>query len=251
MSENFIFAYLGISVPLMINDVNIYYVIIGIIALVVSRFVSVAVVAFFVNPFKKEKIPLSHQLVMTMGGLRGAVAFYLALNVSSEYKHLIITTTISLILFTVIGMGSATPFFLKWLDKTFPQDSILNKETDEDKPLMTGDGNKNQFEDDQFYIDPRHSIGMFSRAENIEQNYLQKYLRKDGWAGAEDLYEGNNGVHMSIHNIEKRVTERLGDLSPNRKSNLVNKEMQNRIASSIKRKKEEESAKNLKDNSDI
>lgn len=110
MSENFIFAYVGISVPLMINDVNIYYVLIGIVALVVSRFLSVLIVALCVNPFKKDKILFAHLLVMTIGGLRGAVAFYLALNVSSEYKHLIITTTISLILFTVIGMGSLTPF---------------------------------------------------------------------------------------------------------------------------------------------
>ena len=45
MSENFIFAYVGISVPLMINDVNIYYVLVGIVALVASRFISVIVVA--------------------------------------------------------------------------------------------------------------------------------------------------------------------------------------------------------------
>lgn len=45
MSENFIFAYVGISVPLMINDVNLWYVLIGIVALIVSRFLSVAIVA--------------------------------------------------------------------------------------------------------------------------------------------------------------------------------------------------------------
>jgi hypothetical protein len=45
MSENFIFAYVGISVPLMINDVNIYYVLVGIVALVTSRFLSVLIVA--------------------------------------------------------------------------------------------------------------------------------------------------------------------------------------------------------------
>ena len=72
---------------------------------------------------------------MTIGGLRGAVAFYLALNVSSEYKHLIITTTISLILFTVIGMGSATPFVIKFLNKAFPQDEIIFKQNEEETPL--------------------------------------------------------------------------------------------------------------------
>jgi NhaP-type Na+/H+ or K+/H+ antiporter len=72
---------------------------------------------------------------MTIGGLRGAVAFYLALNVSSEYKHLIITTTISLILFTVIGMGSATPIFIKYLNKKFSEDEIIVKPSEDEMPL--------------------------------------------------------------------------------------------------------------------
>lgn len=45
MSENFIFAYVGISVPLMINDVNLSYVAYGTLALVSSRFLSVVIVA--------------------------------------------------------------------------------------------------------------------------------------------------------------------------------------------------------------
>lgn len=45
MSENFIFAYVGISVPLMINDVSISYVLIGIVALIVSRFLSVVIIS--------------------------------------------------------------------------------------------------------------------------------------------------------------------------------------------------------------
>ena len=45
---------------------------------------------------------------MSYGGLRGAVAFYLSLNVNTEYKHLIIMLTICLILFTIIGLGTTT-----------------------------------------------------------------------------------------------------------------------------------------------
>jgi len=62
---------------------------------------------------------------MTYGGLRGAVAFYLALEVHSEFSSMLITTTISLILFTVVGLGTTTMPLLLLLNKWFPQDHIL------------------------------------------------------------------------------------------------------------------------------
>lgn len=211
----------------------------------VSRFVSVVVVALFVNPFKHEKIPFSHQLVMTMGGLRGAVAFYLALNVSSEYKHLIITTTISIILFTIIGMGSVTPFFLKWLDKTFPQDEILNKESEEDQPLTDNDANG--FDPKSFQpsdVAARKSLGVWSKAENIQKDYMQTVLRRPGWEGRMDKKDKTNAdqrvkqhenIEQHIKEEEKRLTDMRGDLSPNRTSNAVTQEIQNRLTNSVQR----------------
>lgn len=239
MSENFIFAYVGISVPLMINDVNYNYVAIGCVALISSRFLSVVLVSICVNPFKKEKIPFSHQIVMTIGGLRGAVAFYLALNVSSEYKHLIITTTISLILFTVIGMGSATPFCLKWLNKTFPEDEIIMEPNEEQVPL-----NQDQdWEQKDEYHDAKlrergHSFGMISQAEDFDQKYFQRFLRKDGWRhyfegeGQKNEKEGGDDVQISIQEYYRRMTKNYGDLSPHRTSHLVNQELGNRLTDS-------------------
>jgi NhaP-type Na+/H+ or K+/H+ antiporter len=128
ISENFIFAYLGISIPLMWSNFNWQLVLIGCIALVVSRTASVMIVSLFVNCFKKEKIPFSHQIVMSYAGLRGAVAFYLALNVHNSSKHLVIMTTMCLIMFTIIGMGSTTTCLLSWLNKVFPDDEILQEE---------------------------------------------------------------------------------------------------------------------------
>jgi NhaP-type Na+/H+ or K+/H+ antiporter len=65
---------------------------------------------------------------MTWGGLRGAVAFYLALKMNSEYKNLIITTTISLIVFTIIGLGSTTKLMITYLIHLFPEDNLLDTE---------------------------------------------------------------------------------------------------------------------------
>lgn len=117
MSENFLFCYLGISIPLTITNAKLSLIIVGIIALLVSRFLSVWMTALIINLTKsaRKHIPLTYTVVMTWGGLRGAVAFYLALKMNSEYKNLIITTTMSLIIFTIIGLGGTTKPVIKFL----------------------------------------------------------------------------------------------------------------------------------------
>lgn len=128
ISENFIFAYLGISIPLMWSNFEYSLVLIGCGALVISRTASVMIVSLIINCFREEKIPFSHQVVMSYAGLRGAVAFYLALNIHNSSKHLIIMTTMCLIMFTIIGMGSTTTCVLKILDRWFPEDEIIQDE---------------------------------------------------------------------------------------------------------------------------
>ncbi len=93
---------------------------------------------------------------MTYGGLRGAVAFYLALQVHNEYSSLIITTTISLIVFTVVGLGSTATPLLIYLNKTFPEDKIF---CNENVPLADQENEDAQIEDD------RRSIGVITRIE--------------------------------------------------------------------------------------
>lgn len=55
-TENFIFAYLGIWIPLMAKSINLYHVLIGLGAFILARPIGVFCVGFFINKFsKKEK----------------------------------------------------------------------------------------------------------------------------------------------------------------------------------------------------
>jgi sodium/hydrogen exchanger 8 len=73
---------------------------------------------------------------MWLSGLRGAVAFALAVtflenpHFGSEIKSSIFSTTIMVILFTVLGFGGMTPLFIKWL-KIIPDvsDNLKNNNT--------------------------------------------------------------------------------------------------------------------------
>jgi solute carrier family 9 (sodium/hydrogen exchanger), member 1 len=80
--ENFIFCYLGIIIPLMWNDFNLSHFGISVAALAVSRIISVIFITWFVNCFKKKSIPFSHQVALIFCGIRGAVSFYLVLNMT-------------------------------------------------------------------------------------------------------------------------------------------------------------------------
>lgn len=54
---------------------------------------------------------------------------------NSEYKNLIITTTIALIVFTIIGLGSTTKMVMYYLIKKFPEDKLLDSEETVSLPL--------------------------------------------------------------------------------------------------------------------
>jgi solute carrier family 9 (sodium/hydrogen exchanger), member 6/7 len=55
MSENFLFCYLGISIPIMFTSVKYSLVLVGIIALLVSRFFSVYITSIIINLCKISK----------------------------------------------------------------------------------------------------------------------------------------------------------------------------------------------------
>lgn len=63
------------------------------------------------------------------------MAFYLALEIHSESASLIITTTICMIIFSVVGLGMTTTPLLILLNKWFPQDKIFQTDT----PLAEGE----------------------------------------------------------------------------------------------------------------
>ena len=114
-TENFIFAYLGISIPLMLEEVNLSLAGIGIGALMISRAAAVFCTSYFVGLFDHKKVPLSHQIVFIYAGLRGAVAFYLALHYLQDHETTLLPCTMSILLFTVIILGGTTVFIMKIL----------------------------------------------------------------------------------------------------------------------------------------
>ncbi|KAG8187191.1 hypothetical protein JTE90_020062 [Oedothorax gibbosus] len=117
VAENFIFCYIGVS---MFTYQKHYwhagFIVTAFIAIAVGRALNIYPLSLLLNLGRHNKIPLSFQHVLFFSGLRGAMAFALAIrNTMSEQRHLMLTTTSLIAIFTVIVCGGFSTQLLAWL----------------------------------------------------------------------------------------------------------------------------------------
>jgi solute carrier family 9 (sodium/hydrogen exchanger), member 8 len=124
--EGFIFLYFGLGLLSFGVEYDPLFVLFAILAIFIGR-AHVFVVCWATQFLPGSKpVPMNQQLLMWFSGLRGAVAFALAVsfleedNFSSAIKGAIFGTTVLVILFTVIGLGGLTPYLLEWLEIVAP-----------------------------------------------------------------------------------------------------------------------------------
>uniref|UniRef100_A0A3B4FDD2 Cation/H+ exchanger transmembrane domain-containing protein n=1 Tax=Pundamilia nyererei TaxID=303518 RepID=A0A3B4FDD2_9CICH len=83
----------------------------------ISRAFNIYPLSFLLNLGRTNKIPCKFQHFMMFAGLRGAVAFRLAVKVTAkEVSHTIFTTTLLMIVFTIWVLGTAADPMLRRLD---------------------------------------------------------------------------------------------------------------------------------------
>lgn len=75
-----------------------------------SRACNIFPLSIMLNYFREHKITKKMQFIMWFSGLRGAIAFALSLNLQldSEVRHVIVTSTLILVLFTTLVLGGST-----------------------------------------------------------------------------------------------------------------------------------------------
>jgi NhaP-type Na+/H+ and K+/H+ antiporter len=74
----------------------------------VSRAAHVFTMSNLANCGRKTKITFKMQIVMWFAGLRGAIAFALALNIPGDNRPVLLTAALSVIIFTTIVCGGLT-----------------------------------------------------------------------------------------------------------------------------------------------
>ncbi|XP_042195329.1 sodium/hydrogen exchanger 9 [Callorhinchus milii] len=133
MAENFIFCYMGVALFTYQNHIfNALFIIGAFIAIFVARACNIYPLSFLLNLGRKQKIPWNFQHMMMFSGLRGAIAFALAIrDTDSKPKQMMFTTTLLIVFFTVWVFGGGTTQMLTWLQIRVGvnPDDELNMET--------------------------------------------------------------------------------------------------------------------------
>ncbi|KAJ6249004.1 sodium/hydrogen exchanger [Anaeramoeba flamelloides] len=147
VSENFIFIYLGLAAFSYSQLFKWKLILLSLLLCLISRFFNVYPLVWVINIFKpiKHKFQQKEQFVLWFAGLRGAIAFALTLMLTGEHGHIIMTTTLTIVFFTVFVFGGLTQPVLKKLDLAFK---------DEDEPLYKQKKKTRFLEFDRKYLKP-------------------------------------------------------------------------------------------------
>ncbi|XP_065496327.1 sodium/hydrogen exchanger 9 [Caloenas nicobarica] len=117
LAENVIFCYMGLALFTFQNHIfNPLFIFGAFVAVFAARACNIYPLSFLLNLGRKQKIPRNFQHMMMFSGLRGAIAFALAIqDTESQSKQMMFTTALLVVFFTVWVFGGGTTPMLTWL----------------------------------------------------------------------------------------------------------------------------------------
>lgn len=152
LSETFVFAYLGMQVAINGHRIDWGLILSSVPLMLVSRAINIFPLANLANYFRRYPIPKNVQTMQFACGLRGAIAYALALNLPSKAEGVrgnpaIETATLFTVFFTTIVFGGATGPLL----------SLLGLRGSNAVPLLESRPSTNNLEDNATSMSDRHA----------------------------------------------------------------------------------------------
>uniref|UniRef100_A0A8C5SD23 Sodium/hydrogen exchanger n=1 Tax=Laticauda laticaudata TaxID=8630 RepID=A0A8C5SD23_LATLA len=118
-AETIIFMFLGISaVNPKIWTWNTAFILLTLVFISIYRIIGVILQTWILNRYRMVQLGIIDQVVMSYGGLRGAVAFALVVLLDEnkvQDKNLFVSTTLIVVFFTVIFQGLTIKPLVQWL----------------------------------------------------------------------------------------------------------------------------------------
>lgn len=120
VADVIIFFFLGQVLVRETHEWSTSFTILVTVLCIIVRFISVFTLTYVANNWfhRVRMINFQEQIVMSCGGLRGAIAFSLSISISKsdvKYARLFVSTTLFVIIFTVFVLGSITKPIVKLL----------------------------------------------------------------------------------------------------------------------------------------
>uniref|UniRef100_A0A8D2LLR2 Sodium/hydrogen exchanger n=1 Tax=Varanus komodoensis TaxID=61221 RepID=A0A8D2LLR2_VARKO len=173
LAENVIFCYMGLALFTFQNHIfNALFIFGAIVAIFIARACNIYPISFILNLGRKQKIPRNFQHMMMFSGLRGAIAFALAIrDTESQPKQMMFTTTLLIVFFTVWVFGGGTTPMLAWLQIRVGIDPDEDLKTEPDtQPASNPDKNTTKAE----------SAWLFRIWYGFDHKYLKPILTHAG-----------------------------------------------------------------------
>ncbi|CAE5960307.1 unnamed protein product [Arabidopsis arenosa] len=172
LAETFTFIYMGFDIAMEQHSwSHVGFILFSILFIGVARAVNVFGCAYLVNLFRQEnqKIPMKHQKALWYSGLRGAMAFALALqslhDLPEGHGQIIFTATTTIVVVTVLLIGGSTGKMLEALE-------VVGDDLD--------DSMSEGFEEsDHRYVPPPFSIGASSDEDTLSSGSRFKMKLKE------------------------------------------------------------------------
>ncbi|XP_060625815.2 sodium/hydrogen exchanger 7 isoform X2 [Anolis sagrei] len=179
LAENFIFSYMGLALFTFQKHVfSPIFVIGAFIAVFLGRAAHIYPLSFFLNLGRRHKISWNFQHMLMFSGLRGAMAFALAIRDTATYAHqMMFSTTLLIVFFTVWIIGGGTTPMLSWLNIR------VGVDPDQDQPpthdsfqVLQGDG----LDTERRNRTKEESVWIFRVWYSFDHNYLKPILTHSG-----------------------------------------------------------------------
>ncbi|XP_068107072.1 sodium/hydrogen exchanger 6 isoform X2 [Hyperolius riggenbachi] len=167
LAENFIFSYMGLALFTFQNhNFNPTFIVGAFLAVFLGRAANIYPLSFLLNLGRRNKIGSNFQHMMMFAGLRGAMAFALAIRDTATYaRQMMFSTTLLVVFFTVWVFGGGTTAMLSCLHIRVGVDSDIDH-----SGLPEGERRSTKAE----------SAWLFRLWYNFDHNYLKPLLTHSG-----------------------------------------------------------------------
>uniref|UniRef100_A0A3P8TR08 Sodium/hydrogen exchanger n=1 Tax=Amphiprion percula TaxID=161767 RepID=A0A3P8TR08_AMPPE len=179
LAENFIFSYMGLALFTFQNHIFSPIFILGaFIAIFIGRALNIYPLSFLLNLGRRHKIKGNFQHMMMFAGLRGAMAFALAIRDTATYaRQMMFTTTLLIVFFTVWVFGGGTTPMLSWLHIRVDVDPDQDQQPCGDSfQVLQGDGSQAEGQSKT----KQESAWLFRLWYTFDHNYLKPILTHSG-----------------------------------------------------------------------
>ncbi|KAM9577291.1 sodium/hydrogen exchanger 6 isoform 3-T3 [Trichechus inunguis] len=197
LAENFIFSYMGLTLFTFQNHVfNPTFVVGAFIAIFLGRAANIYPLSLLLNLGRRSKIGSNFQHMMMFAGLRGAMAFALAIRDTATYaRQMMFSTTLLIVFFTVWVFGGGTTAMLSCLHIRYCarlwgyRDELRHSLYPQGAHSLFGETDRVGVDSDQEHLGVPENERRTTKAEsawlfriwyNFDHNYLKPLLTHSG-----------------------------------------------------------------------